>query len=33
MEQVQKRIKKYVNAKRRLINFKEGNMVYISTKN
>jgi hypothetical protein len=33
MEQVQKRMEKYVNAKRCLVDFKEGDMVYVSTKN
>jgi hypothetical protein len=33
MEQAQLRIEKYINAKRRLADFEEGNMVYVLTKN
>jgi hypothetical protein len=33
MEQAQSRMEKYVNAKRRLADFEEGDMVYVSTKN
>jgi hypothetical protein len=33
MERVQKKIEKYINAKRRLVDFAVGDKVYVSTKN